>query len=162
MVNALAKTCHIPILRKGRLAHSGEGHIDGIPVVLGKPRTYVNLSGKAAVSMLQAYKLAPSRLLVVYDDLDLPLGKIRIREGGSSGGHNGMRSMIVSLGTEDFPRLRIGIGRPTGEDEVVGHVLGGFSAAERNVAEEAVQEAAAAVVCIVSQGVAAAMNRFNR
>ena len=133
-------------------------------IVLAKPQTYMNRSGAAVNALANWLKIAPTELLVIADDADLPLGQIRLRASGGSGGHNGLRSIIEALGgTEEFARLRVGIGRSgrPGQD-ISDHVLSHFSAAERQVAEQAVEKAVAAVVCCLEQGVTTAMNQFNR
>jgi PTH1 family peptidyl-tRNA hydrolase len=129
----------------------------------------VNLSGRAVSHLLQRSRLSPPQLLVVYDDLDLPLGRVRLKPRGSHGGHRGMRSIIDAIGSQDFPRIRIGIGRPevagepTWEPEaVVDYVLGPMTADERRILDEAVATAAEAILCLLSDGVEAAMNRYNR
>ncbi len=157
----LAKRYAVSFSRK-RLVHVGEGFADGTKLVLAKPRTFVNLSGEAVAYLIHRFGASPSSLLVVYDDLDLPLGKLRLREKGSSGGHNGMKSIIAALGTEEFPRLRIGIGRPHEEGDIVGHVLSTFSSEERLVAEEAIKLAAEAVHLLLTEGLTDAMNRVNQ
>jgi PTH1 family peptidyl-tRNA hydrolase len=137
---------------------------DAGKLVLVKPQTFMNRSGAAVVAMLSWLKVAPEEMLVVVDDADLPLGQLRLRECGGSGGHNGLRSIIESLGgCETFPRLRVGIGRrgSAGED-ITGHVLGRFASAERAAATDAVADAAAAAACCVKEGLTTAMNRFNR
>ncbi len=124
----------------------------------------MNRSGSAVQALLVWLKIEPGQLLVVVDDADLPLGQIRLRLSGGSGGHNGLRSIIETLGgNEEFARLRIGIGRtaPLGAD-ITGHVLGRFAPAERKVAEEAVATAVEAMECSLRDGLAEAMNRFNR
>jgi len=151
--------------RKWRFAAEvAEIVLDENKLVLAKPQTYMNRSGLAVAGMLAWLKVAPAEMLVVVDDADLPLGQLRLRESGGSGGHNGLRSIIEALGgSEQFARLRVGIGRrgAAGED-ITGHVLGRFAAAERETAEAAVAEAADAVVCCVKEGLTKAMNRFNR
>jgi peptidyl-tRNA hydrolase, PTH1 family len=132
--------------------------------VVAKPQTYMNRSGVTVVAILSWLKIEPAAMLVVVDDADLPLGQLRLREAGGSGGHNGLRSIIESLGgCEGFPRLRVGIGRigPVGAD-LSGHVLGRFGAGEREAAETAAREAAEAVACVVKEGLTKAMNRYNR
>jgi PTH1 family peptidyl-tRNA hydrolase len=131
---------------------------------LVKPQTFMNRSGVAVQAVLQWLKLSPAELLVVVDDADLPLGRMKVLASGGSGGHNGLRSIIESLGGEEgFGRVRVGIGRsgPAGAD-LTDHVLGRFAPAERDVVEAAVARAAAAVECCVTRGLAAAMNQFNR
>jgi PTH1 family peptidyl-tRNA hydrolase len=134
-------------------------------VVLARPQTYMNLSGQAVKSLAQWLRIGASEILVVYDDLDLPVGRIRLRPGGSAGGHRGMESIIACLGSQEFPRLRVGIGRPAGaggrENEAIDHVLGPFSAGERQTMSQAYDRAAEALECILSEGLEAAMNRFN-
>jgi peptidyl-tRNA hydrolase, PTH1 family len=146
----------------GTRAHAriAQGAIQGKPVVLARPQTFMNLSGQAVSGLLQWLRLAPAALVVIHDDLDLPLGRIRLRPGGSAGGHRGIRSIIDSLGTQEFARLRVGIGRPEGND-AVDYVLGDFSSTERQVMAESYARAAEAVECILTEGLEAAMNRFN-
>jgi PTH1 family peptidyl-tRNA hydrolase len=137
---------------------------DAGKVVLAKPQTYMNRSGTAVNTLLQWLKVAPAQLLVVVDDADLPLGQIRLRVAGGSGGHNGLRSIIETLGgDEEFARLRVGIGRsaPLGAD-ISGHVLGRFAPPERDLAEQAVAAAVEAVDCCLRESLTEAMNQFNR
>jgi peptidyl-tRNA hydrolase, PTH1 family len=133
----------------------------GEKVALAKPQTFMNLSGEAVRSLMGWYHWTPADVLVVYDDLDLPLGTLRIREGGSSGGHRGMQSIVDWLKTQEFPRLRIGIGRPAVQ-EVKGYVLADFHADEKPVVEETIARAADAVETILAEGIVSAMNKFNR
>jgi peptidyl-tRNA hydrolase, PTH1 family len=130
-------------------------------VWLCKPQTYMNLSGESTRAIGQFYKIEPSSVLVVFDDMALPLGRLRLRESGSAGGHNGLSSVIQHLGTNAIPRLRVGIG---GADPgaAVGHVLGRFSPAERKVLDEVIHRSAEAVEFAQSQGFATAMNRYNQ
>ncbi len=139
---------------------------NGRKVLLAKPLTFMNRSGEAVRPLVRFYKVELDRLMVVYDDLDLPPGKIRLRPKGSAGGHHGMESVIQKLGTSDFPRLRIGIGRPAGPeaydpDVVARYVLSPFSAAERPLIDAALDRAAEALLVWVREGIEAAMNRFN-
>lgn len=133
--------------------------------VLLKPTTFMNLSGRCVQSVAQFYKLAPEQVLAVYDDVDLPLGRMRLRASGSAGGHNGMKSIIAALGSSAFPRLKLGIatasGRPAG-DRLAGHVLGKFREDERVELAIVIQKAADAVSAVLQDGLAAAMNLFNR
>jgi peptidyl-tRNA hydrolase, PTH1 family len=137
----------------------GEGWVDRQKIVLLKPQTFMNLSGQAVRSVLDWYKLSPTEVLVLYDDLDLPLGKLRLRLTGSAGGHNGMKSIISHLGTATFPRLRMGIGKSP--DETIAHVLGKFSVAESQIVTDVLQLAADAVELAVAAGVEKAMNKYN-
>ncbi len=164
-IDRLASEHGIPVKeRRLRLkplrAVFGRGDVEGTPVVLAKPRTFMNISGRAVAQLARRFNVAPDDLIVIHDDMDLPLGKIRIRRGGSAGGHKGVASVIDSLGTEDFARVRIGIGRPPDGDEV-SYVLGDFTAEERDIVTEAVGQAAEAIRCIISDGIEAAMNRYN-
>ena len=137
---------------------------DAGKVVLAKPQTYMNRSGSAVNALLKWSKIEPAQLLVVVDDADLPLGQIRLRASGGSGGHNGLRSIIEALGgNEEFARLRVGIGRsaPVGAD-ITGHVLGKFAAQERELAEQAAATAVEAIECCLREGLTEAMNQFNR
>ena len=128
-------------------------------VALLKPLTYVNRSGDVVAPLLRGYGLPLDRLLIIYDDLDLPLGRIRIRERGSAGGHKGMASIIDLLGPE-IPRLRVGIGRK--EEDPQEYVLSPFTAEERVIMEKGYDRIAAAIECIISEGLSKAMERFNR
>lgn len=136
-------------------------HIGGERVLLVKPLTYMNESGRAIQFFMSWYKLAPEDLIVVYDDMDLPAGTIRIRKKGSAGGHNGMKSILYHVQDENFPRVRIGIGRPLFEGDALNHVLGQFSADDSEKIREAIKNLIPAVKCIVQDGVDLAMNRYN-
>jgi PTH1 family peptidyl-tRNA hydrolase len=156
----LAKAHHIPLaMRKGK-AKVGVGEVAEKKVVLAKPRTFMNASGQAVSLLVRHFSLPLEDLLVIHDDLDLPLGKLRIRPHGGSAGHKGVDSIISSLGSQDFPRIRIGIGRPNDGDEVA-YVLSDFTAAERGAVEEVVVRVADAIYCILTEGIEAAMNRYN-
>ena len=161
--------CTASTSRRRRSPPSAKAQCSGHPFVLIKPRTYVNKSGDAIVPALRKWKIDPSHLLIIYDDLDLPLGRIRIRPGGGDGGYKGLKSIIGSLGSRDFPRIRIGIGRPhisgepSWEPEVVADwVLGDPTAQQAKTLQDAVSRAATAAEMIVAEGVEAAMNRYNK
>ena len=130
-------------------------------VILAKPLTFMNLSGAAIIGLLQFYKIDPADLLVIVDEVQLETGRIRIRPSGSAGGHNGLKSVIGSLGSEAFSRLRIGVGRGDNRRDLADHVLARFEADERPVIEDAVARSADAAETFVKDGVAAAMNRYN-
>jgi PTH1 family peptidyl-tRNA hydrolase len=140
---------------------AGTGSIEGVQVLLLKPTTYMNLSGRSVREAMTFHKLSASDLLVVVDDLALPLARLRVREKGSAGGHNGLTSIIQELGSDEFARLRIGIAWVEGK-RMVGHVLGAFTEEEESQIAPAVRRAADAVECWVTQGVQSAMNRFNK
>ena len=128
-------------------------------VLLVKPETFMNLSGQAVRRIVDFYQLPPEDLLIVCDDFNLPLGKLRARPRGTHGGHNGLRDIQNHLGTSEYARLRIGVGSP--REEAIDHVLGRFTAAERPVIEEAIASAAQAALVWIEQGIEACMNRFN-
>ncbi len=140
-----------------------EGRLGGTKVVLMLPQTYMNESGAAVQPAARFWKVEPAEVLVVYDDKDLPLGKLRIRAGGSAGGHNGMRSVIERMGTEDLPRLRVGIGASGGSRiaDAAKFVLGKFAPGERDKIAAAEKRAAEAVGAILKDGLEAAMNKYN-
>ena len=144
---------------KGDLA---SGLVEGRKVLLVKPMTFMNLSGDSVAPVVKYHNAAPGDLIVVSDDIDLPVGRIRVRKGGGAGGHNGLKSVIERLGTPDFVRVRIGVGRdPADRSDVVGHVLGKFDARVRATVDEAVAKAVEAVECLVANGLEIAMNRYN-
>jgi PTH1 family peptidyl-tRNA hydrolase len=132
---------------------------EGTRVLLVKPETFMNLSGRCVRQVLDFYQVEPADLLVVCDDFNLPLGKLRVRARGSHGGHNGLRDIQNHLGTDEYSRLRIGVGAP--EDDAVDYVLGRFRPSERPVIDDAIERAAQAVVAWVRRGVEACMNEFN-
>ena len=160
-IDALARRHDIGLARQHRSAIVGEGEIEGRAVALVKPRTYVNRSG-IAIQYLQArYSLSVDRLLVVYDDINLPPGKLRLRGRGSAGGHNGIKSVIETTGSQDFPRLRIGVGRPPDGIGQVEHVIGAMDPDDRDALDDAVARAADAVACLLAEGIDETMSRFN-
>lgn len=139
--------------RKGELA-AGPG------VLLVKPQTFMNNSGECVGPLMRYFKFSPEQVLVIYDDISFPVGTMRLRAGGSAGGHNGMKSLIAHLGTEKFPRLRVGISAP-GQKNMVGHVLGKFAPDERPLLEDALDKAAEAAYVALKDGFETAANRFN-
>ncbi len=167
-LNYFAKLHSIRFDRRQCQARIGVGEIAGSKLLLAKPRTFVNLSGKAVGCLVRKYDISLSDLLVIYDDLDLPLGKIRLRPSGGSGGHKGMRSIISALGSEDFPRIRVGIGRPqveglsnTDEDVIVNYVLSDFSPQEEEIIKSAIVTVAEAINYFLTHGIEVAMSKFN-
>lgn len=163
VVDALARAHGLSFARrKEAQAQVAEGTVGVRPVLLAKPRTFMNLSGRAVGRLRQAYEIPAERILVVYDDLDLPLGRLRMRPEGGSGGHQGMRSIIDSLGTRGFPRLRVGIDRPPRGMDPAEYVLQPFAEEEIDLLSECLKQAVAAVECWLAEGVVVAMDRFNR
>jgi PTH1 family peptidyl-tRNA hydrolase len=148
-------------------ARVAEGKIDGKDVVLAKPMTFVNLSGEAVGRLVRKHGVKPESLIVVHDDMDLLVGRIRIRQGGASG-HNGIKSIVEHIGTEDFIRVRVGVGRPeagengrTDRHEVVSHVLGDFSREEQAVIDKVIPAVSEALLILLTVGLTAAMNKYN-
>ena len=156
----LARENDIKINKIKHKALVGEGTISGQSVLLMKPQTYMNLSGESIREALEYYKIDIENLLVIYDDIDIPTGKIRVRKKGSSGTHNGMRSIIYSIETDQFPRIRIGIGgeRKTG---LISFVTGGFNKEEKEILENAVTRAAKAAELYLLSGIEKAMAEYN-
>ncbi|HHH42430.1 MAG TPA: aminoacyl-tRNA hydrolase [Chloroflexi bacterium] len=137
------------------------GRIADRAVVLAKPQTFMNESGRAVVPLVRAYHVPLERLLVIYDDLDLPPGTIRLRPEGGSGGHRGMRSIIEALGSQDFPRLRVGIGRPPGRMDPADYVLQDLSPEEEERFDRVCERVAEAIHCWLTEGIVLAMSRYN-
>jgi PTH1 family peptidyl-tRNA hydrolase len=160
VVAALATSPHAGRFQSRFQAQVAELLEEPHKVLLVKPETFMNLSGRCVRQVVDFYQLPLEDLLVVSDDINLPLGKLRARARGTHGGHNGLRDIQNHLGTTDYSRLRIGVGDPD-EDDAVDHVLGRFRPGERAVIEEAVQTAAQAVIVWVHEGIEACMNRFN-
>lgn len=128
-----------------------------------KPTTFMNLSGQAVSAVSRFFKIPPEEILVVHDDVDLPLGRLRFRAQGSAGGHNGLKSIIADLGTDAFPRLKIGIGRSEeSRKDMIDHVLGKFDPSEQEILEKTLQESVRALECALDRGLSSAMNEFNR
>ena len=134
----------------------------GCKCLVMKPQTYMNLSGEAVREAAQFYKIPADHVLVIYDDVSLPVGKLRVRPEGSAGGHNGIKNIIAHLGTQTFPRIKIGVGAPEGaEKDMVDHVIGVPSQAERKILAESFERAITAAECIIEKGCQQAMNKFN-
>jgi len=161
VVDVLAERWRIAVSRQKFGAMLGDGTVSGERTALMKPQTFMNRSGQSVQAAVAFYRLPIEELLVVGDDLDLPIGRLRIRASGSSGGHRGLASIIQCLGSESFARVRVGIGRPA-PDDAVEHVLSGFAEDEELAVNRAVDGAADAVECWLAEGVTAAMNKFNR
>ncbi len=161
-VDELARLHGLRFSGKQANAEVARGNIAGAAVILAKPLTFMNESGRAVGALARFYKVPPERVLIVCDDVALPLGTIRIREKGSAGGHNGLTSVIQHLGTQSFPRLRIGVDRPASpHHSQIDWVLGHFTRDERKVMDAAIPRAAQAIETILRDGVARAMNEYN-
>lgn len=159
-VDLLAERLGIPVNRLRFRALTGEGMAGGQKILLAKPQTFMNLSGHSVGELMEYYKIPPEQLLVIYDDIDIPRGTIRIRKKGSAGTHNGMRSVVPAVGSGDFPRIRIGIGGDR-KLHIRDFVTGGFSRDEREILLDAAKRAAEAAECILLEGVDQAMNKYN-
>ncbi|HYC58593.1 MAG TPA: aminoacyl-tRNA hydrolase [Thermoanaerobaculia bacterium] len=161
VVEAFARKFRIEIARHEKNALTGSGRVAGGSVMVAKPLTYMNLSGDAVRLLVNAYLESTTDMIVVYDDIDLPLGRLRIRPNGSAGTHNGMRSIIGELATENFPRLRIGIGSNE-QGRLRDYVLDEFSADDEPIVERAVERSVDALVLFARGDLKRAMNEFNR
>lgn len=162
VIDRVAPLLNIDLKRRGHLSLFGWGKIEGEKVFLVKPLIYMNRSGRAVSSFLRYYQIPLESLLVIYDDADLKVGRLRLRSWGGAGGHRGMESIIACLGREDFPRLRLGIKGPGRAPQLAEYVLKKFDREERILIDQVVIEAAEAVELFVKEGIAKAMNRYNR
>ena len=161
VIDLLAKKTEIRLNDRRAKAVLGQGRIAGNEVVLAKPRTFMNNSGEGIEYLMARFGGRPSELLIVYDEMALPTGRIRLRASGSHAGHNGIRSIISAVQTDGFPRLRIGVGQPSNSGESVPHVLGKFSKEEEPLIARAIQDAVSAVQCMLEESIDVAMNRYN-
>ena len=152
---------NIPVETKKHKALIGKGIIEGEKVILAMPQTYMNLSGESVRELMDYYKCDLSDLIVIYDDISLDVGKLRIRAKGSAGGHNGIKNIIAQLGTQEFTRIRIGVGEKPAKMDLADYVLGHFSAEDQTVMNEAFKEASDAVEMMLREGADRAMNHYN-
>ena len=161
-LNEFARRHHISFDKRCCQSRVAESELNGEKIILARPQTYMNLSGQAVAALLRRYHGEIKDLIVVNDDLDLQLGRLRLRHSGSAGGHNGLKSIIGMIGT-DFLRLRLGIGRPgdASSEDVIDHVLGDFSREEKKLVADVIERAADAIETVLSEGVECSMNRFN-
>lgn len=168
-LNHFARTHSISLNKKQGQARTGRGRVADNEVVLARPQTSMNLSGQSVSKLAERYDISPDDLIVIHDDLDLPAGKIRIRQGGGSGGHKGIKSIISCLGTQDFIRIKVGIGRPDTADSpvkdreagVIAYVLSDFTHAEKSTVAAVIPEVSQAIRCLLTEGLNAAMNKHN-
>lgn len=162
VIDAIAEKYSIAVREKGFKALYGKGVIEGQRVILVKPQTYMNLSGESVREVMDYYRIAPENLVVISDDVALAVGGIRIRKRGSAGGHNGLKNIILHLGTEEFNRIRMGVGeKPKGWD-LADYVLGHFPKEERETLDHSVEDAVSAVRVLLTEGADRAMNLYNR
>jgi len=162
-LDLLASKHQIDIREKKHKALIGQGYIEGVKVILAKPQTYMNLSGESVAEILNYYKMDPeTELLVIFDDISLEAGNIRIRLKGSAGGHNGIKNIIEMCGTQDFMRIKVGVGEKKAGADLVAHVLGHLPKEERAYLEEAMQDACGATELILADEMNKAMNLYNK
>ncbi len=165
-LNHFAKENGISFAQKQGLARTGSGEVAGEKVLLARPQTFMNQSGQAVSRLVHKFKFDLKDLLVICDDLDLPPGRVRLRSGGGAGGHNGIKSIIAELGSRDFGRLRVGIGRPASADateaDIIDYVLSDFTAEERKIIDGVIPTVSEAILYFLSDGITAAMNKYNQ
>ena len=163
VIDTLADKYNISVDARKSRAFIGKGMIEGQKVILVKPQTYMNLSGESIRGLVDYYKIdVEHELLVIYDDISLDVGQLRIRKKGSAGGHNGIKNIIANLGTQNFPRIKVGVGEKPKKYDLADYVLSHFSKAERELMEEGYQKAVKAVEMLLDGEMEAAMNEYNR
>ena len=161
VINELSKKCDIKVSKNKYKALYGIGKIDLKDVILVKPQTYMNLSGESIIKFKKFYKISNKNIIVIYDDIDLKLGDIRLKAKGGAGTHNGMKSVVENLNTEDFIRIRIGVGTPAKREDIIKYVIGKISKKEREILDESIKKATDSVFEILENGIDKAMNKFN-
>lgn len=163
VIDSIAKAHQIPVIEVKHRAQIGKGWLNGEKVILAKPLTYMNASGESVRALTDYYKIdTRTNLIVIYDDISMDIGQLRIRKKGSAGGHNGIKSIIAHLGSEEFQRIKIGVGDKGPGDDLADYVLGNFNKAERSIMEERIVDAASAVEMMIRDGADAAMNLYNK
>ncbi|CEQ25619.1 peptidyl-tRNA hydrolase [[Clostridium] sordellii] len=161
VIDILAKEYGISVTKIKHKALIGEGRVGSEKVILVKPQTYMNLSGETLIDIYNYYKVDSNNIVVIYDDIDLEVGKIRIRKKGSGGTHNGMRSILKCLGTNEFPRVRIGVSKPRQGQDLADFVLSRFRKEEADDIQDGLEKAAKAVDCMIIENLDLAMNKYN-
>lgn len=161
VINELAKEYEISIARKKFKSEYEKAVIEGEKVILVKPQTFMNVSGEAVLEFVNFYKIELDKVIIIYDDMDIEPGKIRIRKSGSPGSHNGMKSVVHFLNAEDFPRIRVGIGKPNDDEDRIEYVIGAIPEEEKAILEKGVEKAKDAVIELLKNGMDVAMNAFN-
>lgn len=161
-VELLSRRHNIKITKLKHKALIGDGDIGGKRVILVKPQTFMNLSGESVREIIEWYKIPVKNIIIVYDDIDLAVGKLRLRPKGSAGTHNGMKSVIYQIQSDEFPRVRIGVDKPPEGWDLANYVLGRFSGDEKKKMEEVIESAADAIETIIKSGIDSAMNKFNK
>jgi peptidyl-tRNA hydrolase, PTH1 family len=161
VADVLAARMRAPFKRDRSRARVATGRLAGCPVTLAKPQSFMNLSGRPVAALRTFYKVPADHIVVIHDELDIPFGAIRLKQGGGDNGHNGLRSVTAALGTRDYLRVRVGIGRPPGRMDPADFVLHDFSAAERKALPEVLERCADAVEILMQRGLAVAQNEFH-
>lgn len=161
-ITRISDDYQIPLNQKGYKALYGSGYIEGQKVILAQPITYMNLSGESVRALVDFYKVSTEDIIVIYDDVSLDVGRLRIRKKGSAGGHNGIKSIISHLGTEEFPRIKVGIGNKPREWDLADYVLSRFKGEEEVAIREALKDTSNACHMIITDGMDVAMNRYNK
>lgn len=161
VINELSKECDIKVSKSKFDAFYGMGEINGKKVILAKPQTYMNLSGESIIKFKKFYKLSNKNIIVIYDDMDLNIGDIRLKAKGGPGTHNGMKSVVDNLNTEEFIRVRVGIGTPKYKDDIINYVLEQVPKREREILDGSIIKAKDSIIEILENGIDKAMNKFN-
>lgn len=161
VIDRLADMLNADVSEKKHRAYCGKAVVNGQKVLLVKPQTFMNISGESVRSAVDFYKVEPEHIIVIYDDVSLETGQLRIRGKGSAGGHNGIKSIISHLGTQEFPRIKVGVGEKPKQMDLADYVLGHFSKGEKDIMEDAFGEAAKAACGMITEGIDAAMNKYN-
>lgn len=161
VINEITNSTGIKVSKSKFDALYGMGEINGKKVILVKPQTYMNLSGESVIKFKKFYKISNKNIIVIYDDIDLKVGDIRLKPKGSAGTHNGMKSVIQNLGTEEFIRVRVGIGAPKENEDIIKYVIGPIPKREKDILDESTKKACSSVLEIIENGIDSAMNQFN-
>lgn len=161
VINKISKKCDIKVSKSKFDALYGMGEIENNKVILVKPQTYMNLSGESVIQFKKFYKISNKNIIIIYDDIDLNIGDIRLKAKGGPGTHNGMKSVVQNLNTEDFIRVRVGIGAPENKSDMINYVIGPIPKREQEVLESSTEKAAESIIEILKSGIDVAMNKFN-
>ena len=161
VINKISKKCDIKVSKSKFDALYGMGEIENHKVILVKPQTYMNLSGESVIQFKKFYKISNKNIIIIYDDIDLNIRDIRLKAKGGPGTHNGMKSVVQNLNTEDFIRVRVGIGAPENKSDMINYVIGPIPKREKEVLESSTEKAAESIIEILKSGIDVAMNKFN-
>ena len=162
VINEISKKCDIKVSKSKFSALYGMGEIENNKVILVKPQTYMNLSGESIIQFKKFYKISNKNIIVIYDDIDLKIGDIRLKAKGGAGTHNGMKSVVSRLNSEDFPRVRVGIGMPEFKGDLVNYVIGNITDEDYEELKKGINKASEAVASIIKDGIDMAMNKYNK